>query len=164
MRLRLRLPPHDDPDDDALLVTRVAETCGVLDSKLTLSPRSRAPASNITCTSSLPGRTCPYSQPECRWRLSGVHACWNAGFSLLLTPGSKEYRVLHGIGSDQPAPVDRHQSPARQPLRGHRRSPKRLGDPVEQRRQPLAGDRLRFHFRLHAASLAGAASSASKNV
>jgi len=69
--------------------------------------------------------------------LSGVHACRNAGFSLLLTPGSKKYRVLHGIGSDQPAPVDRRQSPARQPHRGHRRSPKPLGDPVEQRRQPL---------------------------
>jgi len=81
--------------------------CGVPDSKLTLSPRSRVPVSNITYTSSLPDRMCPYSQPECRWRLSGVHACQNAGFSLLLTPGSKKYRVLHGISSDQPAPVDR---------------------------------------------------------
>ncbi len=78
--------------------------------------------------SSLPERTCPYSQPECRWRLSGVHACRNAGFSLLLTPGSKKYRVLHAIGSDQPAPVDRHQSPARQPHRGHRRPASHTAD------------------------------------
>src|SRR6266851_8300619 len=55
--------------------------------------------------SSLPERTCPYSQPECRWRLSGVHACRNAGFSLLLTraPRNTEFFTPSAATSQLPS-------------------------------------------------------------